>query len=162
MNKIIQPLPLLISLLIMPISLSIANNLKLYGTLLVPPSCVLKNDEIIQVPFGNNVGLHKVDGINYTQDIPYDLVCQPNNKGWDLLLSLHGPKSTFDDAALQTNISNLAIRITQDGKAFDIDKPIKISYSNPPSLKAVPIKNPGTTLPEGAFSVTATLLAEYQ
>ncbi len=162
MNKIIKRFPLLIGLVLIPISMSLANNLKLQGTLLVPPPCTIENDNVIDISFGNNVGLHKVDGINYTQEIGYDLHCEPNNKGWELMLSLRGPKSTYDDATLQTNITNLGIRITQNGQAFDIDKPIKITYANPPVLKAVLVKKPGTTLPEGAFSVTATLLAEYQ
>ncbi|MEY0891467.1 pilus assembly protein, partial [Providencia rettgeri] len=62
----------------------------------------------------------------------------------------------------QTNEKNLAIRITQNGQPFEINKPITITPTTPPAIKAVPIKRPGSTLTEGPFSVTATLLAEYQ
>lgn len=76
-------------------------NMKLFGTLLVPPPCVISNNELIDVYFGHNVGIHKVDGINYTESVNYQLVCDPNLKGWDLGLSIIGPKTQFDEAALQ-------------------------------------------------------------
>lgn len=139
-----------------------APNMKLFGTLLVPPPCVISNNELIDVYFGHNVGIHKVDGINYTESVNYRLVCDPNLKGWDLGLSIIGPKTQFDEAALQTNIPDLGIHLTQDGKPFKLNERIAISPDNPPVIQAVPVKRPGSTLPEGAFEVSATLLAEYQ
>ncbi|HDH9217362.1 TPA: pilus assembly protein [Escherichia coli] len=137
-------------------------NMKLFGTLLVPPPCVISDDGVIDVYFGHNVGIHKVDGINYTEAVNYKLVCDPNLKGWDLGLSIIGPKSQFDEAALQTNITDLAIHLTQNGQPFILNKRIAISPDSPPVIQAVPVKRPGSTLPEGAFEVSATLLAEYQ
>nr|ELR5112308.1 fimbrial protein [Providencia stuartii] len=139
-----------------------ASNMKLYGILLEPPACTIQDDNVIDVFFGKNVGIHRLDGINYTQDVDYKLVCAQNSKGWVLKLSVSGPQSNFDSAALQTNEKNLAIRITQNGQPFEINKPITITPTTPPAIKAVPIKRPGSTLTEGPFSVTATLLAEYQ
>ncbi len=154
---------LMISLLILVSNnIALANNMKLHGILLEPPACTIQDDNVIDVFFGKNVGIHRVDGINYTQEVDYKLVCAANSKGWVLGLSVIGPQSNFDSAALQTNVNNLAIRLTQNGKPFEINKRIAITPTTQPSLKAVPIKRPGSDLPEGAFSVTATLLAEYQ
>lgn len=153
----------IVAFLLANISFSHAkSNMKLHGILLVPPPCELQDGGIIDVPFGKNVGIHKVDGINYTQDINYKLVCKKNEKGWDLGLTLLGPASSFDEAALQTNFKDLAIRITQNGQPFKLNERLAISVDNPPVLKAVLVKLPGSTLPEGAFEVSATLLAEYQ
>lgn len=138
------------------------DNMRFHGILLEAPPCVIQDDAIIDVFFGNNVGIHRVDGINYTKDIQYKLVCQPNSKGWILGLSVIGPQSTFDTAALQTNVNDLAIRLTQDGEPLEINKRLVISPNSPPALKAVPIKRPGSELSKGEFSVVATLLAEYQ
>lgn len=149
-------------LLITTANISLASNMKLYGILLEPPACTIEDDNVIDVFFGNNVGIHRIDGINYTQDVNYKMVCSQNTKGWVLKLTVVGPQSTFDTSALQTNVSNLAIRLTQDGKPFEINKSITITPTTPPAIQAVPIKRPGSDLPEGAFSVTATLLAEYQ
>ncbi len=88
-------------------------NMKLFGTLLIPPPCVIENNNLIEVYFGHNVGIHRVDGINYTQPVNYRLKCDPNIKGWDLGLSIIGPKSQFDDAGLQTNITGLSGEITK-------------------------------------------------
>jgi type 1 fimbria pilin len=46
--------------------------------------------------------------------------------------------------------------------AFELNKPIPISLTNPPRLEAVPVKRPGATLKEGPFEATATLKAVYQ
>ena len=151
----------LLTLMANDISLA-EENMRLHGVLLEAPPCVIQDDSVIDVFFGNNVGIHRVDGINYTQDIQYKLVCQPNSKGWILGLSVVGPQSTFDSAALQTNVDNLAIRLTQDGEPFEINTRLVISPNSPPALKAVPIKRPGSELSKGEFSVVATLLAEYQ
>ncbi|MBG2801554.1 fimbrial protein [Proteus vulgaris] len=137
-------------------------NMKLFGTLLIPPPCVIENNNLIEVYFGHNVGIHRVDGINYTQPVNYKLKCDPNIKGWDLGLSIIGPKSQFDDAGLQTNIADLAIHMTRNGEPFILNERFVISPDKPPIIQAVPVKRPGSTLVEGPFEVTATLLAEYQ
>lgn len=155
----------LMTLLVMsPLSVSAADepNMKLFGTLLIPPPCVIENNNLIEVYFGHNVGIHRIDGINYTQPVNYTLKCDSNIKGWDLGLSIIGPKSQFDDAGLQTNIADLAIHMTRNGEPFILNKRFVISPDKPPIIQAVPVKRPGSTLVEGPFEVTATLLAEYQ
>lgn len=161
MNKL-QSICLIILLNSTAVMAADSPNLKLFGTLLVPPPCVISNDERIEVFFGKNVGINKVDGINYTESVNYTLVCDANLKGWDLGLSIIGPKTQFDEVALQTNIPDLGIHLTQDGKPFKLNERIAISPDSPPVIQAVPVKRPGSTLPEGAFEVSATLLAEYQ
>jgi type 1 fimbria pilin len=61
-----------------------------------------------------------------------------------------------------TGVTDLAIQIKQNGVAFELNKPIPISLTNPPRLEAVPVKRPGATLKEGPFEATATLKAVYQ
>ncbi|MCA6222039.1 fimbrial protein [Photorhabdus antumapuensis] len=139
-----------------------ADNMWLHGTLLEAPPCVINDGNMIDVHFGHNVGIHQVDGVNYTQPVNYQLVCEPNISGWRLGLTVIGPQTAFDAAALQTNITNLGIRLLLDGKAFTLNERIPVTSQKQPVIQAVPVKNPGSTLPEGAFEVTATLLAEYQ
>ncbi|MCM2367782.1 fimbrial protein [Proteus terrae] len=156
----------LMTLLVMaPLSINAADeqpNLKLFGTLLIPPPCVIENNNLIEVFFGDNVGINRIDGINYTKPVNYTLKCDQNIKGWDLTLSIIGPKSQFDDAGLQTNMANLAIHMIRDGQPFILNERVIISPSKPPIIQAVPVKKPGSTLAKGPFEVTATLLAEYQ
>lgn len=49
-----------------------------------------------------------------------------------------------------------------NGQPLEINKPLDIIYQNPPTREVMPVKDPGVgELSEGAFSTTATLLAEY-
>ncbi|NHX33119.1 pilus assembly protein, partial [Escherichia coli] len=105
---------------------------------------------------------HKIDGIRFTKPINYALKCEDNLKGWDLMLTIKGTATDFDKSALETNIRDLGMRITQNGLGFEINKPLKITYGQPPVLEVVPVKRLGVTLPEGGFTATGTLLAEYQ
>ncbi|OAT24997.1 MrfF family protein [Proteus myxofaciens ATCC 19692] len=154
---------LLILLAISPLGVNADEpNLKLFGTLLIPSPCVIQDNGVIDVDFGYNVGVNRVDGINYTQPVNYTLKCEDSLQGADLGLSIIGPKSQFDDAGLQTNVADLAIHMTRDGQPFTLNEKFTISPNKPPVIKAVPVKKPGATLKEGPFEVTATLLAEYQ
>ncbi|MCC8374520.1 pilus assembly protein [Photorhabdus sp. HUG-39] len=139
-----------------------ADNMWFHGTLLEAPSCVINDDNMIDVYFGHNVGIYQVNGVNYTKPVNYQLVCAPNISGWSLGLTVIGSPTSFDAAALQTNITDLGIRLTLDGKAFTLNERIPVTSQKQPVIQAVPVKKPGSTLPEGAFEVTATLLAEYQ
>ncbi|OKB66581.1 hypothetical protein BHU62_11975 [Serratia marcescens] len=131
-----------------------------HGTLKKKP-CHISGDRDINVHFGN-VGINKVDGQKYLQPVPYTLTCEEVNPGWALLLSVKGTPTGFDKSALATNANGLGIRILQNGKPLDINQALPITYGSPPVLQAVPVQQPGVTLPEQDFSTTATLMAEYQ
>ncbi|VEA61599.1 Minor fimbrial protein prsF precursor [Serratia plymuthica] len=133
-----------------------------YGTLNAPPPCTINNGEQVDVDFGNRVGVNKVDGQNYIQTVNYRISCEPGISGLAMGLKVTGSATGFDSAALQTNITDLGIRLLQNGQVFTLNKRIDIDAANPPVLQAVPVKKPGVELKAGAFTVTATLLADYQ
>ncbi|MEW7000368.1 pilus assembly protein [Serratia ureilytica] len=133
----------------------------LYGTLNAPPPCTINNGQTVEVDFGDRVGVSKVDGKNYLQLINYRITCEQGGGGMALGLTLFGPVSGFDTAALQTNVPDLAIRIMRDGQPLELNKRIDIAIDSPPILQAVPVKRAGMQLSSGTFSVTATLLADY-
>ncbi|HIE4390642.1 TPA: fimbrial protein [Serratia liquefaciens] len=137
-------------------------NMKFYGTLVEPPACTINNGGNVDVDFGNRVGVKKVDGVNYLQPMNYQITCDPNANAWRMTLEITGKAATYDKAGVVTNITDLAIQIKQNGVAFELNKPIPISLTNPPQLEAVPVKRPGATLKEGPFEATATLKAVYQ
>lgn len=132
------------------------------GTLLEPPPCTINSGNNITVDFGLKVGIKKVDGVNYMQDINYDLVCEPNTHSWVLKLKLTGNPTSFDNAAVQTNISGLGIKILRDGQPFIMGSEITTTPISKPQLRAVPVQQPGILLTEGAFEAVATLQADYQ
>lgn len=137
-----------------------SNEVSFHGTLKIHP-CHINNDRDLSIHF-DNVGIHKVDGLRYKQIIAYQLVCDDVDPAWRLTLAVNGSATAFDGSALSTNINGLGIQIRQNGQPMAINKPLDIVYQNPPTLEAVPVKDPGLAeLGEGAFSSTATLLAEY-
>ena len=140
----------------------IQGDLAVKGILISPPVCTISNGEEIRVNFGDNLGVNKIDGINYREEINYNLVCEENVNQLDLTLSIIGPATTYDKSTLQTNIPSLGIKIYQDGLPFIIGSNLKINAQSPPKLEAIPIAKPGENLEEGDFFVTATIKANYQ
>lgn len=139
-----------------------ADNMRFSGTLIEPPPCTINDGGKVDVDFGDRVGVSKVDGVNYQQPVNYKITCTPGAGAWNMTLTLVGTPADYDEAAVASNMDDLAVRLLQNGKRFTLNQPIPIKRSAPPTLEAVPVKRPGATLQEGAFEATATLLAVYQ
>ncbi|MGN7915783.1 fimbrial protein [Enterobacter sp. 22466] len=123
--------------------------------------CHINNDQAINIHFGN-VGVHKVDGINYAQPVNYKLTCDEEDPGLTLKMYVKGMQTGYDASAITTTVTNLGIRILQNGQPMAINQGLIINYQNPPKLMVVPVQQPGSTLQEGNFQATATLMTEYE
>ncbi|OAH32767.1 fimbrial protein [Serratia marcescens] len=135
------------------------------GKLIAPPSCTINDGGQVDVDFGAQVGIHKVDGNNYRQTVNYQITCDKQGAGeapGTLMLSLDGTATGFDKDALATKKEDLGVRVYLDSKPFTPNSRIAIDLNHPPVLEAVPVKNAGATLAEGEFEAWATLRAEYQ
>nr|WP_181375134.1 fimbrial protein [Pectobacterium carotovorum]ALG88629.1 Putative minor fimbrial subunit StfF [Pectobacterium carotovorum] len=134
-----------------------------HGTLIEPPLCTINDGNQVDVDFGDRMGINKVDGVNYRQRLNYQITCDKAAGGsLALTLSLSGNVAEFDREALLTDKTSLGIRVYQDGTPFTPNSTVKINLGNPPRLEAVPIKQAGVTLTEGAFKAWATLRADYE
>lgn len=134
-----------------------------HGTLIEPPPCTINDGNQVEVDFGDRVGINKVDGVNYRQQLNYQITCDKSVGGtWALKLSLSGSAAGFDNDALLTDKTGLGIRVYQGDKPFTPNSSVKINLANPPRLDAVPIKQAGATLTEGVFEAWATLRADYE
>jgi type 1 fimbria pilin len=138
-----------------------ADNMRFSGTLIEPPPCTINDGGEVDVDFGNRVGVTKVDGVNYLQPVNYWITCGPGAEG-SMTLEVVGTPADYDEAAIASNVDNLAVRLLQNGKRFPLNKPLPIGLNARPTLEAVPVKRPGVVLKEGVFEATATLLAVYQ
>lgn len=157
MKRLISLLPFLI-----PLSGMATDNMQFHGTLIAPP-CTISDGKTIEVPFGNNLGANKIDGINYKQSVNYTVGCKSgyalNNLA--IVIDTTNPAS-FDASAVQTDKEGLGIHILVDGIAVTFAQRIAVSDpASPPVIEAVPVQNQGVTLTEGAFSATMTLRADY-
>lgn len=137
-------------------------NMRFSGTLIEPPPCSINDDGMVDVDFGDRVGVKKVDGANYLQPVNYQITCNSGSGAWNMTLEVIGNAPDYDSAAIDSNVRDLAIRLLQNGKPFTLNEPIDIKLNAPPRLEAVPVKRPGAELQEGAFEATATLRAVYQ
>ncbi|MPR01095.1 fimbrial protein [Pseudomonas sp. MAFF 212408] len=136
-------------------------NLTFSGTLNEPPPCTIDAGNTIEVDFGD-VGVKRVDGEKYRQGVGYIITCGPDTLPWELKLSVNGTATTFDGAAVQTSVPALGIRLFQNNVPFLLNTPLDITLSSPPTLEAVPVKQPGAILTPASFTAVATLLAEYE
>jgi type 1 fimbria pilin len=133
------------------------SKLNFHGTL-YKLSCVVNNDKPISINFGQ-VGVNKVDGVNYSTAIPLTIQCdeKPSAK---LNLTVTGVASDFNNGAVRSTISNLAIEIQQNGVPVELGKSFLVNAENPPTLVAVPVKRPGGELSGGDFNAVATLIVQ--
>lgn len=135
----------------------------LKGGLRAPPPCTISDGGTLAIEFGDRVGINKVNDENYRQKVDYTIRCDsPGALPWEVVLMVKGTATAFDKTAVQTNKTDLGIRLYQNGASLLINSAIKVDPANPPRLEAMPVAKPGATLTEGAFSATATLQANYQ
>ena len=130
------------------------------GTLIAPPVCSVNGDKDTNVNFGE-IRNDKVDGVQYAKDVVIDVVCDADPTG-TLQMQLNGTAASYDNAAVTTNIPNLAIKLTRSGTNVVIGTAFDITYPNPVTLTATPIKQAGQTLGTGAFTATATATLLFQ
>jgi type 1 fimbria pilin len=132
-----------------------------YGTLVVPPPCVLNNNTDISVNFGNDLLAGRVNGANYAQPIPYTLDCTgaPTNA---LKLQFQGTGAGFDTSVLETSKSDLGLELRSNGVKLPMNTWFNFTDPARPALTAVPVKATGSTLTGGAFTAASTLLVDYQ
>ncbi|WP_272663240.1 MULTISPECIES: fimbrial protein [unclassified Providencia] len=138
------------------------------GTLIIPPVCQLGHEDPIKVSFGK-VGVRKVDGNLFKQNIPYQLDCQGDlTKPWDVTLTFSATPAGagFDNATLRTvsplNTGKLGIQIQKDGVPLELNKAFTIETGHLPVLSAVPVKRAGMDLVGDDFTAQGTLAIAFQ
>lgn len=148
--------------LLLPLSTQAEDNMQFHGTLVAPP-CSISNGETIEVPFGDSLGVNKIDGTNYKQPVKYSVDCQAGYAVNNLAIVIDTTATaSFDASAIPTDKTGLAIRILVDGTAVTFAKSIAVSNpSSPPVIEAVPVQDQTVTLTAGAFTATMTLRTDY-
>lgn len=136
-------------------------NMNFHGTLVDFPSCTINDNQPINVEFGN-VGINKIDGVNYEKNIDYKISCDGTDTKDQLYLSITGQAAGFNSGELSTSVDGLAIEIKQNSTAYKLADQIPVNLDAPPKLSAVPVKGAGASLATGEFSASATLQAFYQ
>jgi len=138
-----------------------ATAINISGTIMAPPPCVINGDWTIQVDFGQNVVISRIDGSNYLKTIDYTLECKSQSKN-AMKMMIEGSGAEFDSGVLQTFTPNLGIALKQNGQPLRLNQWLNFTYPMQPVLQAVPVKKVGANLPTGPFFAGATLKVDYQ
>lgn len=138
------------------------------GTLIIPPVCQLGHEDPIRVSFGQ-IGVRKVDGDLFKQNIPYQLSCEGDlNHPWAVSLVFNATLAGtgFDNSTIKItsseNAGKFGIQIQKDGIPLELNKAFKIDAGHLPVLSAVPIKKPGVDLVGENFTAQGTLEIAFQ
>lgn len=131
------------------------------GTVILPPPCIINNNQTIRVDFGDEVMTTRIDGVNYKQAITYSLSCDIQKTN-NLKMSIQGNTADFNAALLRTNKSGLGIALYNGNQSLNANTWFNYTYPSKPELYAVLVKQSGATLSGGEFTAGATLLIDYQ
>lgn len=131
------------------------------GTLIEAPPCVVNNNNVITVNFGNEVMTTRIDGTQYRKPIDFDLDCSMAVSSKQKV-RITGTPASFDSTALAGGKSGLGIALYNGDTRLNLGSWLNFTDPNIPRLYAVPIKQSGITLSGGAFRVMASLVVEYQ
>lgn len=153
--------PALLALCSMGLGSNAMANLTFDGTLVEPPPCTINSGGLIETDF-MDVGISKVDGINYRRPVSYTITCSSGTLPWEMVLTVKGVATSFESSAVQTSVADLGVQLLQDDTPLNLNTLLIINPTTPPVLEAVPIKRPGVLLATGGFTASATLLAEFQ
>ncbi|MBD8162879.1 fimbrial protein [Erwinia persicina] len=135
--------------------------IKVTVTIVAPPPCVINDNNLIEVKFGNDVMTTRIDGSYKKRQVVYSVECKnaPNNA---MKMKIQGTGAGFDSDVLKTNNDVLGVALLRNGNRQPINTWVNFTYPKVPTFEAVPVKQAGATLSGGAFSAGATMTVEYQ
>lgn len=126
-----------------------------------PPPCIINGDNLIEINFGDDILTSKVDGVNYSQEVPYTLICSGQSSN-QMTLEIIGMEASFDSNIMRTSNKDLGIGLIINGKLQALNSKVMFTYPDSPKIAVVPMKNSASKLSGGAFSAGATLRIQYQ
>lgn len=137
-----------------------------HGTLLAPPACTISSGDTISVEFRDLV-IEDIDGNYGRKNVPYELSCDSTirDPSWAMTLIWSGTQTSYNDAAIETDVPGFGIELQRDGQRFKLNTPLTINandFTRKPKLEAVPVKATNAVLSNTNFTAYATLRVEYQ
>lgn len=136
-------------------------NINIGVTVLGKP-CVINNNDIISVDFGNIPSLVIDKEQAEFVLLKYSLDC--NESVEDVLeMTINGTPASFEDnnSTLQTSIADLGIFMTANGNLVTLNKPFQFNVKNKPELMAKLVKKKGGTLTYGDFTASGSISVNY-
>ncbi|CAI1194895.1 fimbrial protein [Serratia liquefaciens] len=144
-----------------------ADSMSFRGRLIEQAPCTVNSGEDVNINFGE-IQIREIDGQKYRRYINVPLVCDTQVA---ITLTQNGIPSDFNNAAVQTNITNFGVELSElhsnpvSATPLKIGVPVKIFNGDvsPKNilLSATPVKKAGAELATGVFNGVSTLQLEY-
>ncbi|EFB1732710.1 fimbrial protein, partial [Escherichia coli] len=131
-----------------------------------PPTCSISGGKTIEVEFRDLI-IDDINGNYGRKEVPYELTCDSTTRhpDWEMTLTWTGTQTSFNDAAIETDVPGFGIELQHDGQRFKLNTPLAINatdFTQKPKLEAVPVKASDAVLSDTNFSAYATLRVDYQ
>lgn len=139
------------------------------GALVETLPCTVNDGQLIEVDFGDGIVIRSIDGVRYSQSVYLQIYCPSSLLALQkTTISINGTPTSFDSAAIQTDITGLGVHLNLSGQPLPLNSRREVMLSSDPNLPpepvllmVVPVVDPGSPPVPGAFTARATLLAEY-
>lgn len=147
-------------------ALAANEDITFHGTLVSPPACTISEGKTIEVEFRDLI-IDSINGDYGRREVNYDLSCDSavRDPDWIMTLTWMGTQTSYNDAAIETDVPGFGIELQHDGQRFKLNTPLAINatdFTQKPKLEAVPVKSADAVLSDTTFSAYATLRVDYQ
>ncbi|BEO22618.1 fimbrial protein [Serratia nevei] len=133
------------------------------GSVINPASCVINDNQTINVEFGNDVITTRVDtdvyGSSYLKSVVYTLQCKNASK---VRMKVEGNTAPFNNKILKTEQNDLGVALRIGDSLMAVNSTVyQFDYPNSPQLVALPVKRLGGLLSAGEFNAGATMVLSF-
>ncbi|MEG5888277.1 fimbrial protein [Enterobacter ludwigii] len=136
------------------------------GILVDALPCTLSSSSVVEVSFGDQIGIQKVSSGIYHEPVNLGaLECENSGEGGLVTLKWTGTPADFDAdyaTVVTAEQSALGVKMYADGEPLTLDTPLKLNGVALPELEAVLVQADGVALDDGEFTALGTFKAEYQ
>lgn len=135
------------------------------GVLVAAPECTVNGNNQIDVDFGDDVLIGRIDGSTYKKTaLVYSMLCD-DPVSTSMKLSVNAAADAgFGTGLIGVGKEGLGIRLFNGTSPINAGDAVNFTYdgSSLPSLYAVPVAENISTLSAGGFSGSATMVIDYQ
>lgn len=131
------------------------------GVIIDTPECVVNGNDSVDVDFGNDVLISRINSGDYKKQIDYSAVCG-NVALNGLTLTISGSGAGFGTGLLGTDREGLGIRLYEGTDIVSVGEKMQFEYPSFPVLYAELVKDETSTILSGEFLSSATMVIGFQ
>lgn len=131
------------------------------GIIIDTPECVVNGNDSVDVDFGNDVLISRINSGDYKKRIEYSPECG-NVAQNGLTLTISGSNAGFGTGLLGVGREGLGIRLFKGTDIVSAGEKMQFEYPNFPLLYAELVKDEASTISSGEFFGSATMVIGFQ